>query len=272
MKKSYKGLLILIIPFVAGFLAGLLVGGTRNRDKDVMTDEQIISEEKIEEKADADLEAQIDEEAAEAEVPGDDVDGTGESHAKEIIYYGKRLKYATVFADLNPAHLDVARRIGLQAVPQTRAELESIPGLVRITDNDYYVVDDLKYSMPYLTSSAADELNTIGKAFKDSLAAKNLLDYKLVVSSLLRTEEDVKRLRRSGNPNASDNSAHCYATTFDITYTRYWREDESAAFMQPYELTKVLGEVLRDQKKAGRCLVKYERKEHCFHITSTLTQ
>lgn len=38
--------------------------------------------------------------------------------------------------------------------------------------------------------------------------------------------------------------------------------------MQPYELTKVLGEVLRERKKAGKCLVKYERKEHCFHITS----
>ena len=83
------------------------------------------------------------------------------------------------------------------------------------------------------------------------------------------TEEDVKKLQRSGNPNASDNSAHCYGTTFDITYTRYWREDENEVFMQPYELTKVLAEVLRDRKEAGKCLVKYERKEHCFHITST---
>ena len=272
MKKSYKGLLILIIPFIAGFLVGLLVGGTRNRDNDIQTEQKISAEEKGEEKADADMEAQIEEESSAADVPGDDVDGTGEPHAKEIIYYGKRLKYATIFADLNPAHLEVARKIGLQTIPQTRSEVENMSGLVHITDNDYYVVDDLKYSMPYLTRGAADELDAIGKAFKDSLAAKKLLDYKLVVSSLLRTEEDVKRLRRSGNPNASDNSAHCYATTFDITYTRYWSEDETEAFMQPYELTKVLGEVLRDQKKAGRCLVKYERKEHCFHITSTPTQ
>ena len=38
--------------------------------------------------------------------------------------------------------------------------------------------------------------------------------------------------------------------------------------MQPFELTKVLGEVLLDEKNAARCLVKYEKKEHCFHITS----
>ena len=111
--------------------------------------------------------------------------------------------------------------------------------------------------------------NQLNKMYDISyLTKKKLLDYKLVVSSLLRTEEDVKRLRRSGNPNASDNSAHCYGTTFDITYTRYLREDESEEFMQPYELTKVLGEVLLERKKAGKCLVKYEKKEHCFHITA----
>ena len=38
--------------------------------------------------------------------------------------------------------------------------------------------------------------------------------------------------------------------------------------MQPYELTKVLAEVLRDERDAGRILVKYEKKEHCFHITA----
>ena len=46
-------------------------------------------------------------------------------------------------------------------------------------------------------------------------------------------------------------------------------DDACESFMQPYELTKVLGEVLLDRKKAGKCLVKYEKKEHCFHITAT---
>ena len=78
------------------------------------------------------------------------------------------------------------------------------------------------------------------------------------------------RLRKSGNPNASDNSAHCYGTTFDITYTRYSRDEETDEFMQPYELTKVLAEVLRDEKTLGHILVKYEKKEHCFHITSCI--
>ncbi len=267
MKKSYKGLLIITIPFVVGFLLGFLVrGGSRGGDKEVTENE--VPTEIIEELADSDLEEQIVEETEEEAAIEDDVDGTGESTAKEVIYYGKRLKYSKLFADLNEKHLEVAKQVGLKLVPETRSEVDTLAGLVRISGNDCYVVDDLRYSMPFLTAGAAGELNAIGEAFRDSLRNKKLLDYKLIVSSLLRTEEDVRKLRRSGNPNASDNSAHCYATTFDITYTRYWREDESEAFMQPYELTKVLGEVLRDRKAAGKCLVKYERKEHCFHITS----
>ncbi len=267
MKKSYKGLLILVVPFAIGFLIGFLVrGGCSGGDKEVTEDE--VPTEIIEELPDSDLEDRTVEETEEEATIGDDVDGTGESMAKEIIYYGRRLKYSKLFADLNEKHLEVAKQVGLKVVPETRSEVDTLAGLVRISDNDCYVVDDLRYSMPFLTAGAAGELNAIGEAFRDSLKSKDLLDYKLIVSSLLRTEEDVRRLRRSGNPNASDNSAHCYATTFDITYTRYSREDESEAFMQPYELTKVLGEVLRDRKAAGKCLVKYERKEHCFHITS----
>ena len=264
MKKSHKGFLILTAPFVAGFLFGLLVGGGCGKEE-AQPAPLTITEEKAETVEAEEIESQIAEEVAAAV---DDVDGTGEFAAKEIIYYGRRLQYAKLFADLNDKHLEVAKRVGLQTVPETRDEVESLSGLVKISDNGCYVVDNLKYSIPYLTQGAAEELNAIGEAFRDSLKAKKLLDYKLVVSSLLRTEEDVKKLRRSGNPNASDNSAHCYATTFDITYTRYWSEDESEAFMQPYELTKVLGEVLRDRKAGGNCLVKYERKEHCFHITS----
>ncbi len=267
MKNRHKGLIILLTPFVIGFLLGLLVGRGSGDKKGEIPEQQVITEEQAEGITEEEMETQI---AGEASVndDGDDVDGTGKARAKEIIYYGKRLKYASLFADLNPEHLEVAKRVGLPSIPQTRAELSGLSELVLIQDNDCYVLDDLRYSMPYLTRGAAEELNAIGRAFKDSLASKKLLDYKLVVTSLLRTEEDVRKLRRSGNPNASDNSAHCYATTFDITYTRYYREDESEAFMQPYELTKVLGEVLRDRKAGGNCLVKYERKEHCFHITS----
>lgn len=263
MNKSTKGLIILLTPFVLGFLLGFILGGgfghKDKQEKEEISVEQIIAET-----------AEPETTAAEADIELED-ESDGEDGAKEVIYYGPRLAYSRLFADLNEKHIELAKRVGLSAIPQTRSDVEHMKkDLVKIEDNEYYIVDELRYSMPYLTPGAAEELMTIAKAFSDSLESKQLLDYKLIVSSVLRTEEDVTRLRKSGNPNASNNSAHCYGTTFDITYVRYHSDDETEAFMQPYELTKVLGEVLRDQKNATRCLVKYERSEHCFHITSSI--
>ncbi len=263
MNKSTKGLIILLTPFVLGFLLGFILGGGFGH-KDKQDEEEISVEQIIAETAEPETTA------AEADIELED-ESDGEDGAREVIYYGPRLAYSRLFADLNEKHIELAKRVGLSAIPQTRSDVEHMKkDLVKIEDNEYYIVDELRYSMPYLTPGAAEELMTIAKAFSDSLESKQLLDYKLIVSSVLRTEEDVTRLRRSGNPNASNNSAHCYGTTFDITYVRYHSDDETEAFMQPYELTKVLGEVLRDQKNATRCLVKYERSEHCFHITSSI--
>lgn len=267
MNRRQKALTVLAIPFVLGFLVGFLVGGGCSRK-----DGGDVRNEPAEDVAEVPGTMQEIEDESPAASAGDDVDAMGESTAREVIYYAPRMSYSKIFADLNDRHLEVAKRTGLKQIPRTREDVGDGLGLVRISDSDCYVVDDLRYSVPYLTKGAARELDNIARAFRDSLRSKNLLDYKLIVSSILRTEEDVAKLRRSGNPNASDNSAHCYGTTFDITYTRYYSEDESEAFMQPYELTKVLGEVLRDERDAGRCIVKYERKEHCFHITSCLEQ
>ena len=267
MTKRQKALLILLTPFLLGFLLGILVGGGCSRKERVPKAERKRMEEVLEQ-----TEMQADEliaEEEEAESAGDDVDGTGESQAREVIYYTKLMSYGKVFDDLNEAHLDMAKAVGLAEIPEKRNDLD-LKLLVKVENTDFLEIDDLRYSVPYLTTGAARELNHIAKAFHDSLSRKQFPIYKLVCTSILRTEEDVTRLRKSGNPNASDNSAHCYGTTFDITYTRYWRDEETDEFMQPYELTKVLGEVLRDEKARGNILVKYEKKEHCFHITSCL--
>ena len=256
-KKTKVLILIFGIPFVIGFLLGLIVGGSCSRHRS----EQAAASDTVEIPVEIPDEPEME----------DDVDGTGAAEQRELIYYTKMIPYAKTFADVNEAHLEKARAIGLKAIPAKRDNIDT-SSLERIEDDDFLVVDKLCYSVPYLTRGAAEELHRIAKAFSDSLESKQFPDYKLVVSSILRTEEDVQRLRRSGNPNASDNSAHCYGTTFDITYTRYWRDVETDEFMQPYELTKILAEVLRDEKNAGRCLVKYERKEHCFHITSCVVK
>ena len=146
--------------------------------------------------------------------------------------------------------------------------------LVKIKSNDYYTIDRLTHSIPYLTEGAAELLETIGRNFRDSLQSKGLNPNKIIVTSVLRTQEDVKRLQKSGNVNASSNSAHNYATTIDITYSRF--DKIETRLLRRYEsvntelLKSVLGEVLMELQKEGKCYVKYEKKQHCFHITSRM--
>ncbi len=264
MTKRQKALVILLTPFLLGFLLGLLVGGGCSRKEKVPKANRERMEQVLEQ-TEQQLEEIVEEEADQA--VEDDVDGTGESQAREIIYYTRLMNYGKTFNDLNETHLEKAKAVGLPEIPEKRDDLD-LKRLVKVEDGDFLEIDELRYSVPYLTAGAARELNHIAKTFHDSLSRKQFPLYKLVVTSVLRTEEDVTRLRKSGNPNASDNSSHCYGTTFDISHSRYFREEETDEFMQPYELTKVLAEVLRDERDAGRILVKYEKKEHCFHITS----
>lgn len=268
MEKATKGLIILATPLLVGFLFGFLVGSCSGSHHAVKKAQKAEKQEPVEEvRIPVPVQVQDMAQAEEAAEQSDSSEVYEEPQQKEIIYYTNRISYPKAFDDINDAHVELAKAVGLKSIPKDRDAVVK-DKLSLVADNEYYIVDNLRYSVPYLTKTAAAELNAIGKAFNDSLKRKQFPEYKLVVSSVLRTQADLERLRRSGNPNASDNSAHCYGTTFDITYTRYFREVETDEFMQPYELTKVLAEVLRDQKKAGRILVKYEKHEHCFHITA----
>lgn len=181
------------------------------------------------------------------------------------------VSYRRSFGDLNEKHLNVAQAIGIPPLA-SRSEAEKMKKkLKRITTNERYAVDSLTHSIPYLTPGAAALLDTIGLNFLDSLSAKGLNPNQVIVTSVLRTQDDVKRLRRR-NGNASMNSAHFYGTTFDVSWKRFRKvEDEDGRPLQDVSadtLKLVLSEVLRDLKKADKCYIKYELKQGCFHITS----
>ena len=181
------------------------------------------------------------------------------------------VSYKRSFGDLNAKHLEAARAIGIAPLG-SRQEAEALKEkLCHIRSNDLYAVDSLTHSIPYLVPGAADLLDSIGSNFLDSLTSKGLNPNKVIVTSVLRTQDDVKRLRRR-NTNASSNSAHSYGTTFDISWKRFEKvEDEDGRPLQDVSadtLKLVLSEVLRDLKQNGQCYVKYELKQGCFHITS----
>ena len=181
------------------------------------------------------------------------------------------VSYKRSFPDLNDKHLEVAKTVGIRPL-EDREEAESMKEkLTHITDNEFYVVDSLTHSIPYLVPRASALLDTIGSNFLDSLAAKGLNPYQVIVTSVLRTQSDVKRLRRR-NGNASANSAHCFGATFDVSWKRFKKvEDEDGRPLQDVgsdTLKLVLSEVLRDLRQAEKCYIKYELKQGCFHITA----
>lgn len=181
------------------------------------------------------------------------------------------ISYKRSFGDLNDVHLKVAETFGISPIT-SREEAERLRDeLVHITNNEHYAVDSLTHSIPYLVPRASALLDAIGVNFLDSLQAKGLNPNHILVTSVLRTKDDVKRLRRR-NGNASENSCHFYGTTFDISWKRFRKvEDEDGRPLQDVgadTLKLVLAEVLRDIRQADRCYIKYELKQGCFHITT----
>lgn len=179
--------------------------------------------------------------------------------------------FETAFPDLNDVQLATASRLGIQACVDRDEAIRRGKELVYIADNPFYEVKTLHYSIPYLVPRAATLLEEIGRAFLDSLTVKGIPFHKLVVTSVLRSDDDVARLRQH-NANATENSCHRYGTSFDISYNHYIRVQDPTRPRQPemwaYQLKRVLAEVLRDQRVQGHCYVKYEVHQSCFHITA----
>ena len=181
------------------------------------------------------------------------------------------VRFETSFPDLNDVQLATAQRLGVPLIANREEANHRKDALVYIADNPYYSVQPLHHSIPYLVPRAATLLNNIARAFADSLVTKGYPLHKLLITSVLRTREDVERLRKS-NRNASENSCHQYGTTFDISYNRFLEikdpEKGKSEIRWVTVYKSILAEVLEDQRLAGTCYVKYEVHQSCFHITA----
>lgn len=182
----------------------------------------------------------------------------------------RKIDVEEVFNDLNDVQLATASLIGAPEC-ETREHINtSGTRYVYIGASPFYDIEELTYSVPYLVPRAAILLDEIGHAFLDSLTSKGIPFHKLVVTSVLRTNEDVAKLTRR-NRNATEQSCHRYGTTFDIAYSTYYRvsdpDGEKQTEWSAKELTPILAEVLEDQRKLGTCYIKYETRKRCFHIT-----
>lgn len=177
--------------------------------------------------------------------------------------------FGNTFPDQQDVQIVAAGKHGVAPV-QNREEAEHSKGkLVYVGSNPFFYVDKLNNSIPYLVPRASVLLQDIGRAYFDSLQIKGIPLHKIIVTSILRTKDDVSKLR-TRNGNATENSCHLYGTTFDVCYNRYKQiqtEKQPRRQVQNDTLKWVFSEVLRDFREKNRCYIKYEVKQGCFHIT-----
>ena len=171
--------------------------------------------------------------------------------------------YKAAFPDSQSVQIVAANKWVVKPVKNREDAEARKKELVYVGESPYYHVDKLNSSIPYLVPRAAMLLQDIGQAFFDSLYMTGVPLNQLIVTSVLRTEDDVARLQRH-NGNATDNSCHLYGTTFDICYNRYHALDQE---VRNDTLKWVLSEVLRDIRRDQRAYIKYEVKQGCFHMT-----
>jgi hypothetical protein len=173
----------------------------------------------------------------------------------------------------NNYHLEVARIKGLKEPldsgdddKASSKEFCSRYQLVEITDNKYYEIPHLTNSLPYLQASAKQFLNQLGENFCDQLEDLGIRKYRFSVSSILRTLENQKSLRKT-NVNATPNSSsHYYGRTFDIVQTRFFERDNSTP-VYTYRLRNILLRELIKMQDEGKCYVLLERQTKCIHVT-----
>lgn len=170
----------------------------------------------------------------------------------------RRPNYHRDFDYINDVHMGAARCLGIKPLVDRDAVKGMENKLVELHNTRYYKIDPLTSSVPYLVPKAADFLTALGRLMQEYNGTKS----RFIVTSVLRTQADVKSLRRR-NGNASENSTHCYATTVDITYNRF----DIHGNTWEGKLKEDLAKALYDLQERGYCYVKYEVKQPCYHIT-----
>lgn len=181
----------------------------------------------------------------------------------QVDYPGGTLRQ--LFADSNSRHYAEAEKIGVEPLYEGEIAVPFNGELVRVKSDSNIYVDKLRYSYPYLVPEAKQLLDEIGHRFANELKRQGGGDYRLKVTSLLRTRQSVKRLRRV-NAASVDSSAHLFGTTFDISFT-YFPFTGGTPHRTQEDLKNLLATVLHRVRDEGKCYIIYERKRGCFHIT-----
>jgi hypothetical protein len=173
----------------------------------------------------------------------------------------------------NDYHIEIARSKGLKqplvSKKEHKANVKEFGSryqLVEVSDNKYYEIPHLTNSLPYLKAPAKDFLEELGENFCDQLDELGMTKYRFSVTSILRTLEDQKSLRKNNVNATPNNSSHYYGRTFDIAQTRFFERGNSTP-VYSYRLRNLLLRELIKLQAEGKCYVLLESQTKCIHVT-----
>ena len=108
--------------------------------------------------------------------------------------------YKAEFPDSQSVQIVAAERWGVRPVQNREDAEKRKKELVYVGESPYWHVDRLSSSIPYLVPRAATLLQDIGQAFYDSLYNKGIPFNQLIVTSILRSMDDVATTRPRRHP------------------------------------------------------------------------
>ncbi len=166
-------------------------------------------------------------------------------------------------------YVEHSKQHGIPLIPKNKRDLEKLvrQGVLKeLQQNDYYVLDTMYYSYPYLVQEAHELLIEIGERFQRKLENTGLECTRFTVTSVLRTEESIRRLQRR-NRNSVRNSPHLHGTTFDLSYKTFFAKKQLSEGEVHY-LGQMLMSTLWELRKEKKCWVTYEVWQTCLHVVS----
>jgi len=188
--------------------------------------------------------------------------------------------------DLQNKHIREAKclagRNGRKWEFKTIEEITTSADLVELRSGRNYEIAHLDYSHPYLLPEAAALLDTIGARFLAEQARAGVrFGIRIHMTSVTRSKEDQKRLRKVNRNATRSVSAHSFGTTFDLSYGRF-SQSKFRKYLDPLlveagfvnidrrkaKLRALLTKVLSDLRKEGKLYAVRERRQGCFHITA----
>ena len=192
-----------------------------------------------------------------------------------VLYANAAITPKNKLNDKNDIHLLHARKNGLNEPFETNKDFKTAIDsltenniLIKLQSNELYKIKRLSHSFPYLVPDAAQMVNEIATRFNEKIKEYKVGDYRIMMTSLLRTRETQGKLSRR-NVNAADNSAHLYATTIDISYKDFFNVKKDTVEGK-WEAIQALSKVLVEMRKECKILAIRERKQSCFHITNVV--